>query len=49
MISEELQKIIDLFNEQGKMRYLEAASEEQITSFEEEHKVQLPSKYKEFV
>ena len=49
MISEEIKKIVDQFNEQGKMNFLEAATEEQITRFEEENKFQLPSKYKEWV
>ena len=31
MISEEIKKIVDQFNEQGKMNFLEAATEEQIT------------------
>ena len=49
MISEEIKKIVDQFNEQGKMNFLEAATEEQITKFEEENKFQLPSKYKEWL
>lgn len=49
MISEEIKKIVDQFNEQGKMNFLEAATEEQITRFEEENKFQLPSKYKEWL
>ena len=40
MISEEIKKIVDQFNEQGKMNFLEAATEEQITRFEEENKFQ---------
>lgn len=49
MISEEIKKIVDQFNEQGKMNFLEAATEEQITKFEEENKFQLPSKYREWL
>lgn len=49
MISEELKEIVDQFNEQGKMNFLEAATEEQTTKFEDDNKVQLPSKYKEWL
>ncbi len=49
MISEELEAIIDKLNEQGKMAFLEAATEEQISRFEESHKVKLPEKYKEWL
>ena len=49
MISEELKAIIDKLNGQGKMVFLEAATEEQISQFEESHKVKLPEKYKEWL
>ncbi len=49
MISEELKTIINKLNEQGKMAFLEAATEEQISKFEESHKVKLPEKYKEWL
>ena len=49
MISEELKVIIGKLNEQGKMAFLEAATEEQISQFEESHKVKLPEKYKEWL
>lgn len=49
MISEELKTIINKLNEQGKMAFLEAATEEQISKFEENHKVKLPEKYKEWL
>ena len=39
MISEELKAIIDRLNEQGKMAFLEGATEEQIAQFEKEHEV----------
>ena len=42
MISEELKAIVDSFNEQGKMIFLEGATEEQITQFEKEHEISLP-------
>ncbi len=49
MISEELKAIIDRLNEQGKMAFLEAATEEQISQIEEIHKVKLPEKYKKWL
>lgn len=49
MISEELKAIIEKLNDQGKMSFLEAATEEQISRFEESNKVKLPEKYKEWL
>lgn len=49
MISEELKEIIDRFKEQGKMNFLECASEEQIAKFEKENDIRLPEKYKEWL
>lgn len=49
MISEELKTIIDKLNEQGKMRFFEGATDEQISLFEKEKRVVLPSKYKEWL
>ena len=49
MLSEELKKIIDTFKEQGKMSLFEGATEEQIASFEKDHDIVLPSKYKEWL
>ena len=49
MISDELKVIVDKFNEQGKMNFLEATTEEKITEFEKEHNVKLPEKYKEWL
>lgn len=45
MISEELKAIIDKLNKQGKTIILEGATEEQITQFEKDHKIELPEKY----
>lgn len=47
MISEELKLIVDKFNEQGKMNFLEGTTEEKILEFEKERGVKLPEKYKE--
>ena len=37
MASDELKSIIDALNKQGKMSFLDAASEERIESFEKTH------------
>ena len=49
MISDELKQIIVQIGEQGKMRFIEAATEEQISQFEKENQIQFPSKYKEWL
>ncbi|MFQ9892555.1 MAG: SMI1/KNR4 family protein [Emergencia sp.] len=49
MMSDELKQIIDQIKEQGKMRFLEAATDKLISQFEKENKIQLPSKYKEWL
>lgn len=49
MISEEFKTIIDRFQEQGKMNFLEETTEEKISEFEKEHSVKLPEKYKEWL
>ena len=49
MISEELKAIIGNLNEQGKMIFLEGATEDQISQFEKDHEIELPEKYKEWL
>lgn len=49
MISDELKKIIDQIKTQGKMNFLEGASEEQIAQFEKENEIKLPEKYREWL
>lgn len=49
MVSEELKNIIDKLNEQGEMDFRKAATDEQISQFEEHNKVKLPEKYKEWL
>ena len=49
MISDELKQIIEQLEKQGKMHFLETASEEQICHFEQENNTRLPSKYKEWL
>ena len=45
-MSEELNAIIAKIKTQGKMRFLECATENQIVEFEKKHNVTLPQKYK---
>lgn len=49
MISDELERVIEKLRKQGNMYFQEGATNEQIESFEEEHSVSLPSKYKEWL
>ena len=49
MISEELKLIVDKFNEQGQMNFLEETTEEKISEFEKERSVKLPTKFKEWL
>lgn len=49
MISEELRMIVDKFHEQGKMIFFEETTEDKISEFEENKKVNLPQKYKEWL
>lgn len=49
MISEELKSLIEKINGQGIMRYSDGATEEQILMFEKEHKITLPTQYKEWL
>ena len=49
MISEELKAIVDKFEEQGKMNFLDETTEEKILVFEKENDVTFPSRYKEWL
>ncbi len=49
MISDELMKIIEELKKQGKMYFLEATTAKQIEEFENDKKIQLPEKYKEWL
>lgn len=49
MSSEELKNIIDTFNEQGEMTFLEAAADDQIINFEKDNQIVLPEGYKEWL
>lgn len=49
MISDELKQVIEQIKDQGKMRFLEAATEEQIAMFEKENDIKLPTQYKEWL
>ena len=49
MASDELSSIIDELSIQGKMRFLEPATIEQIQGYEIEHNIVLPDQYKEWL
>ncbi len=49
MISADLKPLVDKFNKQGKMSFLEETTEEKILAFERENKVTLPSGYKKWL
>lgn len=49
MISDELKNILEKINVQGKMRFLEGATKEQISDFENENSIVLPMQYKEWL
>lgn len=49
MISEELSKIIEKINAQGKMRFLEAATEEQLNEFERKNNIIFPNQYRQWL
>ncbi len=49
MIFDELKEFVKQINNQGKMQFLEAATEEQIKQFEKEKEIRLPIKYKEWL
>ena len=49
MISDKLKDIINTLETKGKMSYLEAVSEEQITKFEKEKDFKFPVEYKEWL
>ena len=49
MISDKLKNIVDTISEQGKMSFFDGVTEEQITRFEEENNVKLPTQYREWL
>lgn len=49
MTSDDFKKLVVQFNEQGKMNFLEGATEDQISQFEKDNDIVLPSKYKEWL
>lgn len=49
MDSVKVQIIIEKLRSQGRMVFIDGATEEQIAAFEHEHKVSLPGKYKEWL
>lgn len=49
MNSNELKKIVEEISQQGKVRFLEGASEAQIVAFEEKNNVKLPTRFREWL
>lgn len=49
MISDELKKIVDKFNEQGKMVFLPETTDDKISVFENKNNVTLPLQYKKWL
>lgn len=49
MISDTLKEIVAQLNKQGKMIFLEGATDEHITGFEKEHDILLPKQYREWL
>ena len=49
MISDELNNAINLLKDKGKMRFLEAATEDQINQFEKENEIRFPTQYREWL
>lgn len=49
MVSDELKDIIEQLTGNGKMVFLEGATDEQITKFEKGHEIALPEKYKNWL
>ena len=49
MTSDDFKKQVDQFNDQGKMNFIEGATEDQISQFEKDNDIVLPSKYKEWL
>ena len=49
MISNELKDIIESLKKQGQMDFIAAATEEQLSDFEEKHDFSFPSKYREWL
>ena len=49
MLTDELKKILDTITKQGKMRFLDSATEEQILAFENANDISLPVQYKEWL
>ncbi len=49
MISKELKSIVDTISNQGKMLFFDGVTEEQISQFEIENHVKLPTQYREWL
>ncbi len=49
MTFDEFTKLVDKLSKQGKMNYMEGATEDQISQFEKDNDTVLPSKYREWL
>ncbi len=49
MIKDDMKEIIEKLNTQGTMKFFDAAKQEQITEFEENNCIKLPSLYKDWL
>lgn len=49
MISDELNNILETIKKQGKMNFLESATEEQISQFEKDNEISFPKQYREWL
>ena len=49
MISKELQTIVDKYNKQESMNFLDGTTKEKIAEFEKTNNIKLPSQYKEWL
>lgn len=49
MVQDELKKLVELFQKQGKMNFIAGTTKEKLTNFEKENAIILPQKYKEWL
>ena len=49
MTTEDFKILVDKLNKQGKMHYIDGATDNQISQFEKSHGITLPSSYKEWL
>lgn len=49
MVSDELKRIVEDLKTKGKMNFLEAATEEQISAFESKNSLEFPKQYRQWL